>query len=123
MEKSCVSIWVGNVEDEDSFYVYTRIEFDDDDNYVCVFAKDFQIDQDDIDEDFIEVYWKRENLSPADLLEGCSYYDSMKDAVAKIQDGNKTYNCFVLFYDYEYTGPVCECPSGLSYLGVFEYEK
>ncbi len=55
MEKSCVSIWVGHVEDEDSFYAYTRIEFDDDDNYVCVFAKDFQIDQDDIDEDFIEV--------------------------------------------------------------------
>ena len=122
MEKSCVSVWVGNVEDEDSFYAYTRIEFYDD-NYVCVFAKDFQIDQDDIDEDFIEVYWKRENLSPADLLEGCSYYDSMKDVVAKIQDGNKTYNCLALFYDYEYTGSVCESPSGLTYLGVFEYEK
>ena len=123
MEKPCVSIWVGNVEDEDSFYAYTRIEFDDDDNYVCVFAKDFQIDQDDIDEDFIEVYWKREKLSPVELLEGCSYYDSLKDEVGKIQDRDKTYNCFVLFYDYEYTGPVCESPSGLSYLGVFEYEK
>ena len=28
MEKPCVSIWVGNVEDEDSFYAYTRIEND-----------------------------------------------------------------------------------------------
>ena len=98
-------------------------EFDDDDNYVCVFAKDFQIDQDDIDEDFIEVYWKREKLSPVELLEGCSYYDSLKDEVGKIQDRNKTYNCFALFYDYEYTGAVCESPSGLTYLGVFEYEK
>ena len=85
MEKSCVSIWVGHVEDEDSFYAYTRIEFDDDDNYVCVFAKDFQIDQDDIDEDFIEVYWKREKLSPVELLEGCSYYDNLKDEVEKFK--------------------------------------
>ena len=100
-----VSLWIGTVEKEDDFYEYTEIRFNEDapdddeyDGFECQFAKDFKIDLDDLDEDFMEVGYKDNVVKADELLKDCSFYDGLIETIPQDLEGN----CFVLVFDYKY---------------------
>lgn len=129
MENKCVSIFVGIMSCEDEFYNYTEFKFNEDapddeyDGYECDFCKDFGIDLNDVDEDFVEVAWKVRKYTPVELLEGCSYFESFRDEIVNKAEGDKAYNSAVLFYNYDYKRKRGTVKSGFTYLGTYAYEK
>ena len=56
MEKEgYVSLWIGNIKSDDELMAYVELEYTDDGDCIpSKFLKDFSIDIDDFDEDFIE---------------------------------------------------------------------
>ena len=119
-----VSLWIGTVEKEDDFYEYTEIRFNEDapdddeyDGFECQFAKDFKIDLDDLDEDFMEVGYKDNVVKADELLKDCSFYDGLIETIPQDLEGN----CFVLVFDYKYKKKVKNNKKGLSFAGYFEF--
>lgn len=130
MEQEYVSVWVGTWENEEAFYRFSEFTFnenadedDEYDGYECAFAKEFNIDLDDIDEDFMEVYYKNDIISPYELLEGCSYYESFKEQIKDRVPDKLKGNSFVLLYDYKYKGKMGQSKHGMTFVGTFNYEK
>ena len=76
MEKEgYVSLWIGNIKSDDELMAYVELEYTDDGDCIpSKFLKDFSIDIDDIDEDFIErVCHENKVSSISELISGCSY--------------------------------------------------
>lgn len=107
MEKEgLVSIWIGKVKSEDFINKYVELDYSDDDECKpSKFFKDFKIDIDDIDEDFIEtaVYEIKSNKLN-DLLDGCSYSDIVIKNICGLEGDElkENYNSVILIYNYEY---------------------
>lgn len=129
MEQKYVSVWVGESKTEDEFYKFTEFFFDEDvdeddeyDGYKCEFVKEFCIDLNDIDEDFMEVYYTESLTSLYELLEGCSYYDSFKEQVKDNLLDSVKGDSVILLYDYKYQGSKKK-KHGMTFVGLFEYKK
>ena len=129
MEQQYVSIWFGKFKNEDEFYKFTEFAFEEDvdeddeyDGYKCEFAKEFDIDLNDIDEDFMEVNYSESMTSLSKLLEGCSYYDTFKERIKDNLLDSMNGNSVVLLYDYEYKGKKRK-KHGMTFVGIFEYKK
>ncbi|SDZ72571.1 immunity 22 family protein [Selenomonas ruminantium] len=130
MSDKCVSVFAGNLRDEDELYDYTEFRFNEDapdddeyDGYECVCCKDFGIDLAEVDEDFVEVIWKDGQHDLYKLLEGCSYLESFKNEIVNETDDDKMYNSAVLFYNYNYGGKKGTEKAGFTYLGTYAYEE
>ena len=124
MDMYNVALWIGTVKSEADFYEYTEFRFNEDapdddeyDGYECKFAKDFKIDLDDIDEDFMEVNYIDHIAKAKELLKDCSYYDGFIDQIPCDLEGN----CFVLIFDYKYKKKV-KNKNGIAFIGNFEFE-
>lgn len=75
MEKQgMVSIWLGNIKNQDEIEKYVNLTYDDDGESVTSrFFADFDIDMDETDEDFIEkTVIKKKNNNIFVLLKGLS---------------------------------------------------
>lgn len=105
--KGTVSIWLGNIE-EDDLREYTAFVYDDE-GECCpsIFFSNFQIDMADVDEDFIEIDTVTKGSDRvAVLLQGCSYEEIVIPAIEQEISLTKTYNAMILMYNFDYHGAV-----------------
>jgi len=111
MEKEgYVSLWAGNFESESEFSEYTELFYTDDgDCEPSQFMRDFNIDIDDVDEDFMEiVYLEKNTQSVIKLFSQCSYEDIVipqcEKLISKLDSGE--FNAGILLYDFKYNESV-----------------
>jgi Immunity protein 22 len=110
MEKQgWVSIWLGNIKEEDSSVrEYVDLTYDEDGESVpSKFFIDFNIDMDETDEDTIEKeVYKNSSSDISTLLEGCSYEEIIIPKIKKYVDLKKSYNAVILIYNFEYNNEI-----------------
>jgi len=109
MEKQgWVSIWLGNINDEDSIGEYVDLTYDEDGESVpSQFFIDFNIDMDEIDEDTIEkAVYKNSSSDISSLLDGCSYEEIVIPKIQKSINLKKSYNAVILIYNFEYNNEI-----------------
>ncbi|SFC85687.1 Immunity protein 22 [Bacillus sp. 491mf] len=109
MEKQgMVSIWLGNIKTQHQLGEYVDLTYDEDGESIpSKFLVDFNIDRNEIDEDFIEkevLEEESDNISV--LLEGCSYDEMILPKIKEYVNLNKSYNAIVLIYNFEYQNQV-----------------
>lgn len=117
MEKQgWVSIWLGNIKDEDSIGEYVDLTYDEDGESVpSQFFIDFNIDMDETDEDTIEkAVYKYSSSDISALLYGCSYEEIVIPKIQKSINLKKSYNAVILMYNFEYN-------NGISSTGAFDF--
>ncbi|MFS0559425.1 immunity 22 family protein [Terribacillus sp. 179-K 1B1 HS] len=105
MEKQgWVSIWLGNINDEDSIGEYVDLTYDEDGESVpSQFFIDFNIDMDETDEDTIEkAVYKNSSSDVSALLDGCSYEEIIIPKIKNSTNLRKSYNAVILIYNFEY---------------------
>lgn len=109
MEKQgWVSVWLGNINDEDSIGEYVNLTYDEDGESVSSqFFIDFKIDVDETDEDTIEKeVYKNSSSDIAALLEGCSYEEIVIPKIQKSINLKKSYNAVILIYNFQYQNEI-----------------
>ncbi|MFP7471230.1 immunity 22 family protein [Niallia taxi] len=109
MEKQgWVSIWLGNINDEDSIGEYVDLTYDEDGESVpSQFFIDFNIDMDETDEDTIEkAVYKNSSSDISALLDGCSYEEIVIPKIQKSINLKKSYNAVILIYNFEYKNEI-----------------
>ncbi|WP_350300035.1 immunity 22 family protein [Peribacillus frigoritolerans] len=108
MEKQgLVSIWLGNIKNENSIEEYVDVKYDEDGESVpSKFFMDFNIDMDDTDEDFIEKEVLENSNDISILLEGCSYEEIIIPKIKKHFNLTKSYNAVILIYNFEYDNKI-----------------
>lgn len=105
-KKGIVSLWLGNVENKAQLDSYVELKYDDEGESIpSEFLLDYQIDMDDIDEDFVEkAVLDKKYDSFASLLEGASYEEKVIPTLIKEYNIGKNYNAVILLYNFEYEG-------------------
>lgn len=109
MEKQgWVSIWLGNIKEEDSIGDYVDLTYDEDGESVpSKFFIDFNIDMDETNEDTIEkAVYKKSSSDISTLLAGCSYEEIIIPKINKRIDLKKSYNAVILIYNFEYNNEI-----------------
>ncbi|MGG2134682.1 immunity 22 family protein [Bacillus sp. S2(2024)] len=105
MEKQgIVSIWLGNIKTQNQLEKYVNLTYDEDGESIpSKFFVNFNIDTNEIDEDFVEkevLEEKSDNISV--LLDGCSYEEIILPKIREYVNLNKSYNAVILIYNFEY---------------------
>ncbi|RIW34295.1 hypothetical protein D3H55_09960 [Bacillus salacetis] len=124
MEKQgWVSIWLGNINDEDSIGEYVDLTYDEDGESVpSQFFIEFNIDMDETDEDTIEKAVYKNNSSDISLLlEGCSYEEIVIPKIQKSINLKKSYNAVILIYNFEYNNEISSS-GAFDFIGAARYE-
>ncbi|MCC5803775.1 immunity 22 family protein [Rossellomorea vietnamensis] len=117
MEKqSWVSIWLGNMNGEDSIEEYVNVTYDENGESVpSKFYNDFNIDMDEMDEDKIEkAVYKSRSSNMVTLLTGCSYEEIIVPQMKGERNFKKSYNAVILLYDFDYNELITS-------MGAFEF--
>jgi Immunity protein 22 len=123
MEKQgYVSLWIGNIQNEAQLSDYLELIYTDEGDFQpSQFLRDFNIDMDDIDEDFIEKVVYHENCKKIkDLLHGCSYDDVVIPRF-EAEVGSElpvNINAAILLYNFIYQG---DRQDGIHNDGGFRY--
>ncbi|MBC1811744.1 immunity 22 family protein [Listeria booriae] len=107
MEKNgIVSLWLGNAENIEQLDNYVELKYDDDGESIpSEFLLDYQIDMDDIDEDFIEkAVLDKKYDSFTSLLKDASYEEKIIPKLLKDYSIENDYNAVILLYNFEYEG-------------------
>ena len=125
MEKQgMVSIWLGNMKTQYQLEKYVNLTYDEDgESVTSKFFADFNIDMDEIDEDFIEkavLEEKSDKISA--LLEGCSYEESILPEFRGYKKLIKLYNAVILIYNYEY-GNLVNSREDFDYIASTSYSQ
>ncbi|USK39284.1 immunity 22 family protein [Cytobacillus firmus] len=124
MEKQgWVSIWLGNINDEDSIGEYVDLTYDDDGESVpSQFFLDFNIDMDETDEDTIEkAVYKNSSSDISALLDGCSYEEIVIPKIQKRINLKKSYNAVILIYNFEYKNEISST-GAFDFIAATNYE-
>ncbi|MFB1052304.1 immunity 22 family protein [Paraliobacillus sp. JSM ZJ581] len=124
MEKQgWVSIWLGNINDEDSIGEYVDLTYDEDGESVpSQFFIDFNIDMDETDEDTIEKgVYKNSNSDISVLLDGCSYEEIVIPKIQKSINLKKSYNAVILIYNFEYKNEISST-GAFDFIAATNYE-
>ncbi|MBR1823162.1 MAG: immunity 22 family protein [Ruminococcus sp.] len=114
-----VSVWAVCGFTEDELEEYTEYDYDND--RPSRFCLDNGVNDEDIDEDFMESAVRENAVSTAEeLLADCSYYDSF---IAEFSGKTLPENCngAILVYNYEYDGNKVE-NARVVFLGTAEYD-
>lgn len=113
MEKQgWVSIWLGNINDEDSIEEYVDLTYDEDGESVpSQFFIDFNIDKDETDED----------TDISELLDGCSYEEIVIPKIQKSINLKKSYNAVILIYNFEYKNEISST-GAFDFIAATNYE-
>ena len=130
MEKEgIVSLWLGNIGTDKFLNNYIDLIYADDGEWeASQFLDDFNIEIDDIAEDFIEkrMYLKaNDNLDK--LLSGCSYEDILIPNINKLISNklNGKFNTAILVYNLEYNGEKIYINNeiyNIQYIGSVQYK-
>lgn len=109
MEKNgVVSLWLGNMKTDEFLKDYVDLKYTDEGEWQkSQFLIDFNIDMDNIEEDFIEkVLYTETNDDIETLLLGCSYENIVIPNIKKIINNklNDKFNAVILLYNFEYNG-------------------
>lgn len=120
--KGKVSIWLGNIEDQEALENYVNLTYDDDGESVpSRFFLDFNIDMNDTDEDFIEkAVLENKSKDLSFLLAGCSYEENVIPKVIKNVNIGKYYNSIIMIYDFDYEESV-KTVSNFDYITSVNY--
>lgn len=107
MEKEgYVSLWIGNIKSDDELMDYVELEYTDDgDCEPSAFLKDYNIDIDEFDEDYIErVCHTKKTNSISELISGCSYEDIIVPLIeGKIgKEIPEKVNSAILLYNFDF---------------------
>ncbi|MEK5215944.1 immunity 22 family protein [Psychrobacillus sp. FSL H8-0487] len=124
MEKQgWVSIWVGNIKEEDSIEEYVDLTYDEKGESVpSKFFIDFNIDMDETDEDTIEkVVYKNSSSDISTLLDGCSYEEIIIPKIKGSIDLKKSYNAVILIYNFEHNNEITST-AAFDYITSTNYE-
>lgn len=124
MEKQgWVSIWLGNIKEEDSIEKYVDLTYDEDGESVpSKFFIDFNIDMDETDEDTIEkVVYKNSSSDISTLLDGCSYEEIIIPKFKKSIDLKNSYNAVILIYNFEYNNEITSTDA-FDFIAATNYE-
>ncbi|MFD5852715.1 immunity 22 family protein [Cytobacillus oceanisediminis] len=124
MEKQgWVSIWLGNIKEEDSIEKYVDLTYDEDGESVpSKFFIDFNIDMDETDEDSIEkVVYKNSSSDISTLLDGCSYEEIIIPKIKKSIDLKNSYNAVILIYNFEYNNEITSTDA-FDFIAATNYE-
>ncbi|WP_113928094.1 immunity 22 family protein [Bacillus sp. P14.5] len=124
MEKQgWVSIWLGNINDEDSIGEYVDLTYDEDGESVpSQFFIDFNIDMDETDEDTIEkAVYKNISSDISVLLDGCSYEEIVIPKIQKRINLKKSYNAVILLYNFEYKNEISST-GAFDFIAATNYE-
>ncbi|WJE46691.1 immunity 22 family protein [Peribacillus frigoritolerans] len=108
VKQGMVSIWLGNIKNENSIEEYVDLKYDEDGESVpSKFFIDFNIDMNETDVDFIEKAVLKENSNNISvMLEGCSYEEIMIPKINKHFNLTTSYNAVVLIYNFEYDNKI-----------------
>ncbi len=124
MEKQgWVSIWLGNINNEDSIGEYVDLTYDEDGESVpSQFFIDFNIDMDETDEDTIEkAVYKNSSSDISELLDGCSYEEIVIPKIQKSINLKKSYNAVILIYNFEYKNEISST-GAFDFIAATNYE-
>ncbi|WP_264741120.1 immunity 22 family protein [Cytobacillus firmus] len=124
MEKQgWVSIWLGNIKEEDSIEKYVDLTYDEEGESVpSKFFIDFNIDMDETDEDTIEkVVYKNSSSDISTLLDGCSYEEIIIPKIIKSIDLKNSYNAVILIYNFEYNNEITSTEA-FDFIAATNYE-
>ncbi|MEY8820415.1 immunity 22 family protein [Bacillus subtilis] len=104
-----VSLWIGSINDDESLSKYVELDYNEDegDFIPSQFLIDFDIDIDELDEDFIEKIAHRKNCNNlSELIGGCSYDSVILPRFENIVGTAipEQINAAVLLYNFEYDG-------------------
>ncbi|MEC3638706.1 immunity 22 family protein [Bacillus halotolerans] len=104
-----VSLWIGSINDDESLSKYVELDYNEDegDFIPSQFLIDFDIDIDELDEDFIEKVAHEKNCNNLpELIGGCSYDSVILPRFENIVGTAipKQINAAVLLYNFEYDG-------------------
>ncbi|MNJ32626.1 immunity 22 family protein [Paenibacillus bouchesdurhonensis] len=124
MEKQgWVSIWLGNIKEEDSIGEYVDLTYDEDGESVpSKFFIDFNIDMDETDEDTIEkAVYKNSSSDISTLLAGCSYEEIIIPEIKENINLQKSYNAVILIYNFEYNNEITST-SAFDFIAATNYE-
>jgi hypothetical protein len=124
MEKQgWVSIWLGNINDEDSIGEYVDLTYDEDGESVpSPFFIEFNIDMDETDEDTIEkAVYKNNSSDISSLLDGCSYEEIVIPKIQKSINLKKSYNAVILIYNFEYNNEISSSDA-FDFIAATKYE-
>lgn len=124
MEKQgWVSVWLGNLNDEDSIGEHVDLTYDEDGESVpSQFFIDFKIDVDETDEDTIEKeVYKNSSSDIAALLGGCSYEEIVIPKIQKSINLKKSYNAVILIYNFQYKNEISST-GAFDFIAATNYE-
>ncbi|MCZ8533342.1 immunity 22 family protein [Psychrobacillus psychrodurans] len=124
MEKQgWVSIWLGNINDEDSIGECVDLTYDEDGESVpSQFFIDFNIDMDETDEDTIEkAVYKNSSSDISALLDGCSYEEIVIPKIQKSINLKKSYNAVILIYNFQYKNEISST-GAFDFIAATNYE-
>ncbi|TXF66868.1 hypothetical protein FUA19_19865 [Bacillus subtilis] len=104
-----VSLWIGSINDDESLSKYVELDYNEDegDFLPSQFLIDFDIDIDELDEDFIEKVAHKKNCNNlSELIGGCSYDSVILPRFENIVGTAipEQINAAVLLYNFEYDG-------------------
>ncbi|MDO8224018.1 immunity 22 family protein [Bacillus cabrialesii] len=104
-----VSLWIGSINDDESLSKYVELDYNEDegDFLPSQFLIDFDIDIDELDEDFIEKVAHEKNCNNLpELIGGCSYDSVILPRFKNIVGTAipEQINAAVLLYNFEYDG-------------------
>ncbi|BET56191.1 immunity 22 family protein [Bacillus subtilis] len=104
-----VSLWIGSINDDESLSKYVELDYNEDegDFIPSQFLIDFDIDIDELDEDFIEKIAHEKNCNNlSELIGGCSYDSVILPRFENIVGTAipEQINAAVLLYNFEYDG-------------------
>lgn len=123
-----VSLWIGSAKSDDELWEYAQLTYNEDgDCLPSQFLKDFDIDMDDFDEDFMEqIYADLEIYSLREFLADCSYDDVVIPEFEKLTEGMELgkFHAGIMLYNFQYDGRVKEIEHEnckLRYVGSVEY--
>ncbi|MRX73697.1 hypothetical protein GJU40_16270 [Bacillus lacus] len=107
-KKGFVSIWLGEITDEDSMREYINISYNEDGESVpSQFFIDFNIDMDETDEDTIEIaVYKSSSNDMSTLLKRCSYEENIIPKIRSSVVLKKSYNAVILIYNFDYKNEI-----------------
>lgn len=116
-----VSLWVGNTESEEELKNYVKLVYSDDGEYLSsIFTKEFGVNPDEIDEDYLEcAFYAQQYGELSILLRGCSYED---EVILEFNKKNKDklnckYNSVIILYNYKYKKRIVCSNKHFKYIG------
>ena len=124
-----VSLWLGNIPLEELLYEYVEVTYNEDG--LCEesqFLKDFNINMEDFDEDFIESIFIEENTNALEeILDGCSYEETVIPELNVFvrEKQIEGYNTAILLYNFHYEGEIEKVSNSIcnfTYVGTVKYE-